>query len=273
LVTREQIVRDLRRLGLRAGDIVELHSSLKSIGRVRGGPKTVIRAFQDVLGKRGTLLMPTFTYCHSPEGGGFHPDETPSRTGLITETFRKMPGVYRSICPIHSVAAWGRYARAFTERHPLTSTLGVGSPFHLAAEKGGKIVLLGCNHNSNSFIHILESLAAHPVIYETAPYGEVAYLKQDDGRIKEIRLTEFTGCSKNFQAIQPYLDRKGLILHGFVGQAPTQVMVGKDLIDHVVPLLRRKPDLLLCDTCRACRIRRQYIRSYRGRRGKRSNAG
>jgi aminoglycoside 3-N-acetyltransferase len=262
IVTRAHVVRDLRRLGLRAGDVVELHSSLKSIGHVQGGPTTVIRAFQQVLGKRGTLLMPTFTYCHDGRGEAFHPDQSPSKTGLITETFRQMSDVIRSLCPVHSVAAWGRHARQFTERHPLAPTLGVGSPFHLAAQAGGKIVLLGCNHNSNSFIHVLESLAAHPVIYETTPYGSKGLLRQDDGRVKTIGLTEFTGCSKNFQALQPYLDRKGLITHGLVGQAPTQVMLGRALIRYCVPLLKRNPELLLCATCRACQLRRDFIRAH-----------
>jgi aminoglycoside N3'-acetyltransferase len=130
-------------------------------------------------------------------------------------------------------------------------------------QAGGKIVLLGCNHNANSFIHVLESLAAHPVIYETAPYGSKGLLRQDDGRVKTISLTEFTGCSKNFQALQPYLDRKGLIRHGLVGQAPTQVMLGRALIRYCVPLLKRNPELLLCSTCRACQLRRDFIRGHR----------
>ena len=184
VVKREDIVRDLRRLGLRRGDILELHSSLSAIGRVKGGAVTVIRAFQEVLGERGTLLMPAFTY--SREGGeGFHPDESPVKTGRIPETFRKMKGVLRSLCPIHSVAAWGKRALEFTWRHPVATTLGKGSPFHLAAEAGGKIMLLGCDQNSNSFLHILESLAGHPMLYEVVPYFSKGLIRQDDGRTKD----------------------------------------------------------------------------------------
>ena len=277
-VSRKEIARDLRRLGLRAGDVIELHSSLKSIGYVQGGAKTVVRAFQEVLGEKGTLLTPTFTGSFEPRGKAFHPDETPSTSGLVTETFRKMPGVVRSICPIHSVAAWGRRAREFTERHPLTSTLGAGSPFHLASQAGGKVVLLGCDHNSNSFLHVVESLAGHPMIFEVAPYGARGLLKRDDGRIKEIALTEFTACSKSFRNIHPHLDREGLVRRGRVGAAPTQVMVGRELIDKLVPLLRRKPDLLLCPPgCRACDLRRANIEKHRsaadGERRERERAG
>ncbi|MCD6364544.1 MAG: AAC(3) family N-acetyltransferase, partial [Planctomycetes bacterium] len=176
MVTRKEIARDLRRLGLRRGDIVELHSSLKSIGRVRGGPKTVIHAFQDVLGTAGTLLMPAFTYCLEGRGSAFHPQRSSVRTGLVCETFWRMKGVVRSICPVHSVAAWGKRAEEFTRRHPLTSTLGVDSPFHLAARAGGKVILLGCGHKSNSFLHVVESLTLHPMLYEVAPSAPHALL-------------------------------------------------------------------------------------------------
>ena len=37
-----------------------MRSSLRSLGRVEGGPETVVAAFLDVLGKEGTLTMPIF---------------------------------------------------------------------------------------------------------------------------------------------------------------------------------------------------------------------
>ncbi len=37
--------------GLAAGDTAFVHSSLRSLGRVEGGPETVVAAFLDVLGR------------------------------------------------------------------------------------------------------------------------------------------------------------------------------------------------------------------------------
>ena len=59
VVTKEDIKRSLRRLGLQEGDLCIVHSSLKSFGYVDGGAQTVIDAFEEVLGKEGTLAMPT----------------------------------------------------------------------------------------------------------------------------------------------------------------------------------------------------------------------
>jgi aminoglycoside 3-N-acetyltransferase len=266
-VNRKAIARDLRKFGLRRGDIVELHVSLKSIGQVAGGARTVVHAFQDILGESGTLLMPAFSYSFDRAAEPFQPEKTPVKTGAVAETFRSMPGVVRSLCPIHSVAAWGRRAIELAWRHPITTTLGVGSPFHLAAKAGGKIVLLGCTQNSNSFLHVIESLTHHPLLYDVSPFGaSCGLVLQDDGRTRRVGLTEFTGCSKSFENVQPYLDEHGLVSHGQVGAAPTRVMKGNRLIAKLVPLLKRRPDYLLCRPgCKACDKRRQYIAVLRSR--------
>lgn len=60
-VTRTDIADGLRATGLKAGMNVVVHSSLSSLGRVEGGPDTVIDALQEVLGPGGTLVMPTFS--------------------------------------------------------------------------------------------------------------------------------------------------------------------------------------------------------------------
>ncbi len=59
--TRTSLACDLREIGLQAGDVVVLHSSLKALGWVSGGPVAVLLAFQDVLTETGTLVVPTHT--------------------------------------------------------------------------------------------------------------------------------------------------------------------------------------------------------------------
>jgi aminoglycoside 3-N-acetyltransferase len=56
-ITRSELATDLRRLGVRSGDTIMLHASVKAIGWIVGGPDVVILALLDVLGRRGTLLM------------------------------------------------------------------------------------------------------------------------------------------------------------------------------------------------------------------------
>ena len=261
MVTRKQIAADLRKLGIRRGDILEVHSSLKAVGRVQGGPKAVIRAFQVLIGTSGTLLMPVLSYCYTQLREVFAHATSPSKVGLITETFRTMPGVVRSCCPTHSVAAWGRRAVELTMHHALTAPIGVGSPLHLAALAGGKVVLLGCTQKTNSFLHVVEALTGHPAYLDTPIYGDTAQIRMPDGMIKTVQTRSQTGDSRNFIALEPFLERSGLIAHGLVGAAPTQVMVGQAVIDCLVPILKKRPELPLCKpgTCNSCDLRHAVI--------------
>ena len=170
--TRDSLAADLRRIGLAAGDVVILHSSLTAIGWVAGGPVAVLLAFQDVLTADGTLVVPTHTSDRTDPAGwqhppvpsdwfatirddtpGFDPALTPTRhMGVIAETFRSWPGVLRSTHPHVSFAAWGRHADAVTRDHELAWSLGEGSPLARAYDLGSSTLLLG-----------------HPELHQPAP--------------------------------------------------------------------------------------------------------
>ena len=80
-------------------------------------------------------------------------------------------------------------------------------------------------------------------------------IRLPDGQVKTVHTLAQPGDSKAFGVLQPYLDRRGLITHGLVGEAPTQVMAGGAVIDALVPLIKRRPELPLCAEsakCRAC---------------------
>ena len=51
------LVDDLRRLGVQAGDVVMVHASLRAIGPVTGGADAVLDALEAAVGEDGTLLM------------------------------------------------------------------------------------------------------------------------------------------------------------------------------------------------------------------------
>lgn len=160
----EALLRDLRALGLKEGDVVLVHSSLSRLGRVEGGAETVIRALQALLTEKGTLLFPALSYDFvPPENPVFDLRSTPCCVGLIPETFRKMPGVIRSLHPTHSVCAWGRLSGEITADHALDDTpVGEHSPFRKLPRYGGKILMLGCKVHSLTFMHGVEEIACSP---------------------------------------------------------------------------------------------------------------
>jgi aminoglycoside 3-N-acetyltransferase len=189
--TRADLGADLRKLGLRAGDVVLVHSSLSKIGFVDGGPDAVIDALLDVLGNDGTLAMPSFPFDsyvaeylrRNPE---FDVGATPSRMGKVTEVFRQRPGVRRSVHPTHPLAALGPAAETITSDHArCRTTFDACSPFARLCDLGGKILLLGVDFNAMTNLHVVEDLLP------TFPY-QVYLAETVDVRVRDTLGTEFT---------------------------------------------------------------------------------
>ena len=115
-ISKKHLIKNFTSLGIIKGDLLFVHSSLRSIGFVDNGPISVIEAIMDVIGPTGTLVFPTFSINKTMENTLnnkkyiFDPDKTPSTVGKITEVIRKLPNVKRSIHPTHSVAALGPLA-------------------------------------------------------------------------------------------------------------------------------------------------------------------
>lgn len=166
-ISAAEIAAGLRRLGLLPGDGVMVHSSLKSFGRVEGGPRAVIQALMEVLTPSGTILMPSFNHdtAFRPGAPGYyHPQETPTINGAIPNLFWQLPGVYRSLDPTHPIAAWGKNAQRYTQHHHRTLTMGPGSPLGLLWQDGGYGLLLGVDYHANTFHHIVETSTGAPCL-------------------------------------------------------------------------------------------------------------
>lgn len=120
----------------------------------------MIDAFLEVIGKDGLLVMPAFSalnYDESKKMYVFDVKNTPAYTGTVPETFRKRKNVFRSISPTHSLIAYGKKAKWFTENHEkCDNPYGKEGPFHKLMELDAKIFLIGVDQLANSSIHIVE---------------------------------------------------------------------------------------------------------------------
>ncbi len=266
VVRRSELARDLEAAGLKAGDVVVVHSALRQVGWIEGGPREVVLAFMDVLGRAGTLLMPTFSFnLASWNLPAFDPWRTASRVGRLTETFRRMPGVARSHHPTHSVAGWGRLGHQLVSGPLDYEALGVGSPLDRARRAGAKVLLIGVGQTRNSTVHVAESLAAMEylrVTFMEGGSGEPAwYLDEPEGRPRKLVLREVPGSSEGFAILDEVLVRQGVARRVRIGSADSQIMDSQALCDEVVNLLREDPTVFLRDenASEISRRRRDYM--------------
>ena len=167
-ITREEIVRALRQAGLKSGDLVLAHTGISHFGRIRGGADTVLDAFLEVLGEKGTLLLPAFD---RPsifyEGFGsknrrYRPHEADRTdsvvTGRLAQHLMKRPGAIRSRHCSHSVVGIGPLAaQCLSEHREDDPPAGRRSPFGKLLDHGGKMAWFGAGLYSTTFFHFLET--------------------------------------------------------------------------------------------------------------------
>ena len=244
-VTRSDIARGFRELGLGAGDVVLMHSSLRAFGRVEGGADAVLDGMLDALGPQGTLLVPTLTG-HEKLSPANPPDFDlriqPCWTGLVPETLRLRPEAVRSTHPTHSCVALGARAEELTRDHHTSPTpCGVTSPYFRVALAGGYIVMAGCTLTVCTTCHTVEELAN--LGYVCQP--DVAYGSCIDcnGRRVETpcRLHNYAAPKRDFPVLEPLLLAKDLMRIGMIGPCEVRLVNSMGLIETALDKLRFDP--------------------------------
>jgi aminoglycoside 3-N-acetyltransferase len=261
MLTKAQIKEILFSKGLRPGDHLWVHSSLRSVGPIEGGPDALLDALLEICGSEGTLAMPAFNYRRYLPFPHFDARTTPGRTGALTEIFRQRPDTLRSLHPTHSLTAQGKHAREFLADHYKFPAFGIGSPLDRLVQAGAYVLLLGVTHLANSCIHIGEAHAGRKKFYwEEGPLPIVNML-MPDGMVIPHQLDCSASCSMAFNAIEYPMRRKNLITDLTLGDALCFLMKGRDAIDTVVEMINKEPDALLCNRppCRPCFLTRRYV--------------
>ncbi len=208
----KKICTQLKLLGLREGDVVLLHASLKSLSRIPQHPQTVINGVLNAIGQNGTLLIPSLTYeTVNKENPVFDRKNTPSDVGAISEYFRKQPQVYRSLSPTHSVCGIGKHARMLLQKHHYDSTpLGPNSPLHMLPRYGGKILFIGCGLKPNTSMHAVEELLEPPYLFGDA--FEFKLITEGAVMHKKMRQHNFKGYEQRYDRVASLLNEKELRL-------------------------------------------------------------
>ena len=261
--TREQLTSGLHALGIRPGDIVYVHSSLKSIGAIDGGAETLVESFLDALGAEGTLAVPTHTlsfkdFIPTP----YDAATSPSYVGAFTEVVRKHPRAFRSAHASHSSAAIGAKAEWLTANHVQAHPVGYESPIHRIYRENGKVLLIGVSQATNTMLHLAEYLSGVPYtrLHFNASWGTVVHFVEN-GVVQTAEVETLMGCSTGFPLIEGILKRAGKLTYGKLGNAYCQIMSARELVDEAVEIIREIPTFFLCnrDRCPCCPARHKLM--------------
>lgn len=258
MVSFRDFIKAFRAVGLNQSQPVIVHSSLSSVGGIRGGAETVLGALLSVT---SGVLAPTFTYqtMITPEvgpednaivyGSGkdqnrmavfFQPDLPADPTmGILPETIRTHPEAKRSMHPILSFA--GIHVDEAIDSQTIEDPI---APIRMLTEQDGIVLLIGVDHTVNTSIHYAELLAGRKQFLRWAltPRGVMA-------------CPRFNGCSDGFEQAAPYLS--AITKTASAGSAILRAVPLGPMIETLTELIKQQPNALLChkneERCEAVR--------------------
>lgn len=221
-VAKNDIIHALHQFGLIAGDAVEVHSSLSSMGYVEGGAETVIEALIDVVGEDGAIVMsahkvslpfpPTKeeavegmlnrVWMYGDDDEGFK-----SGMGIVADTFRDRTDTMMGT-GLHRVCAWGKDADLHANGYQ-----------HLV-DIDGWVLLIGVDIHTCSSMHLVE--------WGTKPQEVKDYHKTPQHLLDRYPMpnwwVEYRDPNKPpledaWGKVFDEADRRGLVKHGRIGDA------------------------------------------------------
>ena len=129
------------RLGIQSGSTLLCHSFLPSLGKVLPDANLVRDSLLELLGSRGTLCAPTFTYSYF-RGQVYDLNKSPSTVGEFGNIVRTHPEAIRSLDPNFSHASIGHNAPNLMRRDTKHS-FGTSSFYDKFIQQQGHVLLLG----------------------------------------------------------------------------------------------------------------------------------
>jgi aminoglycoside 3-N-acetyltransferase IV len=250
-VSRSQLVAQLRRLGVRDGGILVVHTSFRAVRPVEGGPLGLINALREAIGPDGTLVMPAWS---GDDSVRFDPSTSAVATdlGIVADFFRQQPGVVRSGHPNAFAAAGPRALEINRDVLPLPPHVPE-SPIGRVYDLDGELLLLGVGHAANTTLHLAELIAGVPYRIQRA----VTVFEY--GQPRRIEYGENDHCCELFSLADEWLRERGLQAEGLVGHAQARLMRSRDLVEVAREHLSRDrvaflhPPSVACEECDAAR--------------------
>jgi aminoglycoside 3-N-acetyltransferase len=180
MYSRQELAEGFRTLGVVPGDTIMLHASVRAVGEIAGGPDQIHLALKDVLGADGTLIMYASCPAYYDEIGrgnlapeqerelldklpAFDPfaDRSQRDNGALVEFLRTYPGS-KVNAHVARFVAWGKRTDHLLSSQPWSYAFGKGSVLERFVELNGRVLLLGSDHDTVTFLHYAEHIVDIP---------------------------------------------------------------------------------------------------------------
>jgi aminoglycoside 3-N-acetyltransferase len=241
MYTKQDLLDHLKQLGIDGNGTLLVHSSMKSIGQVEGGADTVLDALSEYM-ENGLLVFPTHTWSYiKAENPRFFVNDSPSCVGLLTELFRKRPGVVRSWHPTHSVAALGKGARELVAGNENFDTpCARGSSWGKLLDQKATILLIGVDLRRCTYIHGVEEWLDIPGRL-TDEHEKLYTVLPNKTEISVPQRRHIGHTSEKYGRVEEVFLENQVMYKGQFGDAITRVCNTEKMTDLLNQILKEDP--------------------------------
>ncbi|HPE55898.1 MAG TPA: AAC(3) family N-acetyltransferase [Bacteroidales bacterium] len=255
-INKDSLVKDLKAIGVKKGDLLHLKISMRSVGKLNGGANELLDAILESVGDDGTIVSDAFVNVYplplSDEKKKIIADDhTRSYAGAFANAMINHPRMERSKHPIQKFAAIGRLAKELCERHvpgsggyDLLDEMAMMDAKNLTI--GPDVVGVGTTH-----------VAIDQLGFKRKEMNTGALYRNMDGEVKLAKMNWNGGCGRGFPKFYPlYREKGGMLAEGKIGDAESVLTSMKRTLAIEKEKLKEDPRFFFCDdpACYSCRI-------------------
>ena len=243
IYTKDDILAQLAAMKLPRDKVVLVHSSLRLVGRLEDGAKTLLDAMIGYFTAEGGLFcVPTHTWANLSKEITLNMADPTTCLGAFSNFAASDPRGKRSMNATHSMAVFGDADRvaAFVEGEDgISSGTAPESCYGKIYREGGYILLIGVSHARNTYLHCVDEILGVPNRITQDPREVKIRLASGEVLTRYMRChhTDFTNdISLRFPQYETAFRYHGAITDGFIGNAPTQAcdaVIMKEVMERI----------------------------------------
>ena len=265
MIDKLDLVNEFNRIGIKKGDTLFLRISYKSLGKIEGGPKTVVKALRECIGEDGNLIATAY-------GGNYMSPYILKRifqrkyvfekgnirninTGIIPVLIAQEPDAHWSSHPIFPYVAVGKYGKAITDKHtpdsgPYDLLSNIRDNYNAKTLRIGGYILTGTTH-----ISFTEAMIASNNT-QRMPKG-MRYYRDENGILKLKKSRQAAFCFDEYDKFFRNIilqDEEAILYHGKFLETEATLMSMKKILFLERKHINSHPEVLLCENpdCTFC---------------------
>lgn len=271
MITYNDLVNDLKSLGIKEGDTLFLRISYRAIGKIENGPKTFLDALLKVVGEEGSIILVATPQRYNPLVRFFYKSKISSEEhlkdpstgiGIMSKIALQYPSAMVSKKLIFPFVVIGKHAKYLTENHTREK-----DGFWLLREAVEKfdskcLRIGGESLTGTTHLAFTDMLRKYDYYQKCVLYG--LYIKEND-KVKWQTEPISSFCKKGYkkmfdQLIYPCINKK----EGKVGNGYAIVTNMRETLEKEREILFKNPKEILCedDSCVLCRISLPFSNSH-----------